>query len=110
MDYDKRHNGLLTFLENWWLPLIAIVLLLASHVPIPSIYGFWICCSAISFTLMILGGCLIGFAKFPVYRSGRYLTFGLKSVPPGLLGYYRKGWGIFLLGVLLALGLLLSNP
>jgi hypothetical protein len=110
MEYRKQNNGWQTFFENWWLPLIAMVALLVSHVPIPSEYVFWICCSATSFTLMILGGTLIGYAKFPVYRGGRFLTFGLKSVPLHLSGYYRWGWGIFLGGVVLALGLLLSNP
>jgi hypothetical protein len=59
---------------------------------------------------MILGGTLIGYAKFPVYRSGRFLTFGFTSVPPRLSRYYRWGWWIFLSGVVLALSLLSSNP
>jgi hypothetical protein len=112
MDYDKRHNGWLTFLEHWGRTLAVIVIILAVQIPmflIPSQATVWIWVFVASFTLMILGGTLIGYAKFPVYRGGRFLTFGLKSVPPHLSGYYRWGWGIFLFGVALALCLLLSK-
>jgi hypothetical protein len=110
MEYWKRSNGWLTFFENWWLPLTAMLVLAASQVPVPSHMTFWIGFFATSFTLMILGGSLIGYAKFPVYRSGHFLTFGLKSVPQNLARHYRVGWWIFLLGVMLALCLLSSNP
>jgi hypothetical protein len=44
------------------------------------------------------GGGLIGCAKFPVYRSGRFFTFGAKSIPEHLAGYYSWGWRVFLFG------------
>ncbi len=59
---------------------------------------------------MNLGGFLIAYAKLPVYRSGRFFTFGLNSVPEHLRGFYRWGWRVFLFGVVLSLCLLLSKP
>ena len=109
MDYDRRHNGWLTFNEHLWLPFIAIAVICSSF--LSNLHGEqWIRFFVASFTLMILGGSLVGYAKFPVYRSGRFLTFGIKSVPQHLSGYYRWGWGVFLFGVTLALCLLLSKP
>lgn len=113
MEYHKQSNGLQTFLEHWWIVLVAAIAILVSQVLMffTNLQGTsWICFCIASFTLLILGGTLIGYAKFPVYRSGRFLTFGLKSVPPHLSGYYRRGWGIFLFGVALTLCLLLSKP
>jgi hypothetical protein len=113
MDHDKRHNGWLTFLEYFRFPFAIILMFLGAQIPIffiPSHATMWIWAFASSFTLMILGSILICYAKFPVYRSGRFLTFGIKSVPPHQSGYYRWGWGIFLFGVVLALFLLLSKP
>lgn len=69
----------------------------------------WIYFFVASFVLLFSGCALIACAKFPVYRSGRFFTFGLKSVPQHLLGYYRWGWRVFLFGVILGLCLLLSK-
>jgi len=109
MDYDKRHNGLLTFHEHFTFlfPVGGVALFIF----LTNLHGRqWIDFIIASFTLMILGGSLIGCAKFPVYRSGRFFTFGLKSVPQNLSRHYRWGWRLFLFGVVLALCLLLSNP
>ena len=58
----------------------------------------WISLFHAAFTLLILGGSLIVYAKLPVYHSGRFFTFGIKSVPAHLTGYYRWGWRVFLFG------------
>ncbi|HVU08324.1 MAG TPA: hypothetical protein VHG89_07260 [Verrucomicrobiae bacterium] len=113
METQKDNNGLQTFLEHWNIILIAIVAVLASQVLMffTRLCGTsWICFFVASFALMILGGILIGYAKFPVYRSGRFFTFGLKSVPGYLRGFYRWGWRIFFLGVVLSFCLFLSRP
>jgi len=70
----------------------------------------WVWFRAAAFALMVVGAGLIGYAKLPVYRSGRFFTLGLRSVPQQLLGYYRWGWRVFLFGVVLGLFLLLSRP
>jgi hypothetical protein len=113
MDYQKQSNGLWTFLEHWQFVSFAVVAVVATCV-----LDFftelsstpWICFFAASFALLAFGGSLIGYAKFPVYRSGRFFTFGVKSVPGHLAGYYRWGWRVFLFGVVLSLCLLLSRP
>ncbi|HEV2327571.1 MAG TPA: hypothetical protein VGY56_02145 [Verrucomicrobiae bacterium] len=113
METRKNTNGLETFFENWWFPLLAIAVLLTWQVMefFQNLCGIpWICFCAASFTLMICGAGLIGYAKFPVYRSGQYFTFGPKSMPNHLRKLYCWGWGVYLFGVLLSVCLLLSKP
>src|SRR5262249_53550804 len=112
-DYRKQTNGLLTFLEHWNLAIIAVIAVLTSQV-----LGFfmrlngtpWIWFFVASFVFMIFGGGLIAYSKVPVYRSGRFFTFGLKAVAEHRRGCYRWGWRVFLFGVVLSLCLLLSKP
>jgi hypothetical protein len=113
MDYRKQSNGLLTFLEHWNILNVAVVALVASQVLdfFRRLSGApWLWFFAASFAFMLLGCGLIAYAKLPVYRSGRFVTFGLKSVPAHLQAVYRWGWGVFLFGVVLSLCLLLSKP
>ncbi len=113
MDTHRQSNGLQTFLEHWGFLLTAVVAILASQVLMffTRLTGApWIWFFVASFALLIVGGTLIGYAKFPVYRSGRFFTFGVKSVPEHLRGFYRWGWRVFLFGVVLSLCLLLSRP
>ena len=112
METQKHSRGLRTFVEHWWWVLIAVGMILGMHLLdyFTNLSGTpWIYFFIASFVLMILGGGLIGYAQFPVYRSGRFFTFGMKSVPECLAGFYRWGWRVFLFGVLLALLLLLSG-
>jgi hypothetical protein len=112
METQKDSNGLRTFFEHWNIAFVAIVAGLASQVLMvfTNLYGTpWICFFVASFALMILGGVLIGYAKFPVYRSGQFFTFGVKTVPEHLRGFYRWGWRVFLFGVVLSLCLFLSR-
>src|SRR5437899_8419930 len=106
MDYRKQSNGLLTFLEHWNILIVAVAALVAWQVLdfFRRLSGApWLWFFAASFAFMILGGGLIAYAKFPVYRSGRFFTFGLKTVPQHLQGFYRWGWRVFLFGVVLSL-------
>jgi len=113
MDTHRQSNGWQTFLEHWGLLVTAIVAGVASQVVtfFTELSGaLWMWFFAAGFAQLIVGGCLIAYAKFPVYRSGRFFTFGIKSVPEHLRGCYRWGWRTFLFGVVLSLGLLLSRP
>jgi hypothetical protein len=112
METNKNKNGWQTFLENWWLLFAGISVLLGFQLlnffgSLSS--GSWICCIIASFALMLSGAGFIIHAKMPVYRSGRYFTFGFKSVPARMQRVYRWGWGIYLIGLALALFLLLSK-
>jgi hypothetical protein len=114
MERQKQGNGWETFFEHWGLFLpITIVGLAVSQ--IFSYFGKltgtpWIYFLIASTVLLISGSALILYAKIPVYRSGRFFTFGVKSVPVRVAGFYRWGWRLFLLGVILSLCLLLSRP
>ena len=113
MDYRKRDNGLLTFLEHWNILIVAVVAFIAFKVldffmRLSGAPRLWFLFAA--FALMISGGGMITYAKLPVYRSGRFFTFGFRSVPAHLQGVYRWGWRVFLFGVVLSLCLLLSKP
>jgi len=112
MDYDRRSNGWVTFLEHWWLLFVIVVAVVTSQVlmffenlsGVPWIYFF-----VASFVLLLSGAALIVYAKFPVYRSGRFFTLGVKSVPEQRAGCYCWAWRIVLFGVVLSLCLLLSK-
>jgi|SRR5579872_6041114 len=113
MEYRHENGGWQTFLEHWGFLLVAMVVLLAFQVLdfFLSLNGMsWIWFCAASFALMIAGGGLVGYAKFPAYRSGWSFTFGVKSVPKHLARHYRLGWSVFLFGAVLSLCLLLSKP
>jgi hypothetical protein len=112
MEHRNQSNGLQTFLEHWGILLTVLLAIAFSQVLMyfvnlcgkPWIYFF-----AASMILLISGATLIVYAKIPVYRNGRFFTFGVKSVPESFVGYYRWGWRVFLFGVVLSLCLLLSK-
>jgi hypothetical protein len=113
MEYRSRSNGLGTFLQHWGFIVIVFVAALASQglMFFTRLTGApWIWFFVAGFALMLAGAGLIAYAKLPVYRSGRFFTFGVKSVPGDMKGHYRWGWRMFLFGVVLGLCLLLSRP
>lgn len=100
------------FLEHWGMLLTVVAVFLAMQVFLffVNLTGTaWICFLAGSFTLMLSGATLIVYAKTPAYRSGRFFTFGVKSVPEHLVRHYRWGWRLFLAGMVVGLCLLLSR-
>ena len=113
MERHHQSNGSRTFLEHWGILIVAIIACLASQVLMffTRLNGTpWICFFIAGFALMLLGGALICYAKLPAYRSGRFFTFGITSVPKHLAKQYRWGWRLFLFGVVLSISLLLSKP
>lgn len=113
MDRQSHSNGWETFHEHWGMVITVLVALVAGRA-LDFFMGLsgtpWICFFVASVALLVVGAALIGYAKLPVYRSGRFFTFGVKSVPDRLHGLYRWGWRVFLFGVVLSLCLLLSRP
>ncbi len=113
MNTNRQNNGLQTFVEHWGFLSIVIVALVVSQALtfFSALKGIaWIVVFVVSFAFLIAGGSLIFYAKFPLYRSGRFFTFGVKSVPEHLKRSYRWGWRLFLFGIVISLCLLLSKP
>ena len=113
MDCRSKNNGWQTFLEHWGFLLGAVLAGITFEVMefFVNLSGTpWRSFLTASFVLLFSGAALIFYAKLPFYRSGRFLTFGIKSVPERLTGHYRWGWRVFLFGVVLSLCLLLSKP
>jgi hypothetical protein len=112
MEYHRETNGLKTFLENWWFLSVIVLAIVTSEV-LSFFYNLsgmrWIYFFTGSQALLFIGAALILRAKIPVYRSGRFFTFGPKYIPENLAAYYRWGWRVFLFGVALSLCLLLSK-
>ena len=48
----------------------------------------WISFFMASQVLLVSGAALIVYAKIPVYRRGKFVTFGPKSIPHGVGGYF----------------------
>ncbi len=112
MESETKNNGRSTFLEHWGFLLVAVLAVCNSQALIffRNLNGTpWNCLSIASMVLLISGAALILYAKIPVYRSGRFFTFGVKSVPANRAKIYRRGWRIFLVRVVLSLCLLLSK-
>jgi len=112
MEYGRKSNGLLTLLENFGIVFVVATIAVFCEVAFFFINltgAPWICFFAASTVLLILGASLIVYAKLPAYRRGRFLTFGVRSVPPDLAAHYRWGWRVFLFAVALSLCLLLSK-
>jgi hypothetical protein len=57
-----------------------------------SVHGpTWICAAAASFGIAVVGSGLLFLAKLPLYRQGRFFTFGIGAPPESSRGLYR--WG-----------------
>jgi hypothetical protein len=113
MEYRRTSNGWRTFLEHCGFTSVALVAIAATMILtfFSNLSGQpWIDVFIASMVLLIAGAGLILYAKIPAYRSGRFFTFGLKSVPKRLARCYRWGWYVFLSGMILSFCLSLSYP
>jgi len=54
----------------------------------------------------ILGVCLLIYARLPLYRQGKFLTFGPKDLPPRRLPAYRWAWRLVVLTIFMQVLLL----
>ncbi len=113
MDSQRNSNGLLTFLEHWWLLSVAIVAFATSQ----GLSFFtrlsgtpWIWCYGISMVAAVVGVALIFYAKLPLYEQRRFFTFGCRALPEGRRSFYRWGYRCVLFAVALLLCLFLSRP
>jgi hypothetical protein len=110
MEYRKETNGWQTLLSQFQLTPVVFLFLLTVYTFFETLTGTpWIYFFVAATVLLFSGAGLIVSAKIPLYQSGRFFTFGVKSIPLKLKRYYRWGWRIFLFGVALSLCLLLSE-
>jgi hypothetical protein len=113
MDYRSKSNGLNTFLENWWWLIFTAIVVLA-----PMVLDFvsrlngrpWVWCYGIGLAVAAVGIFLIFYAKLPLYRQRRFLTFGTRALPESRRGFYCWGYRCVFLAVALLLCLFLSRP
>ncbi|SRR6266542_1635423 len=98
---DKHDNSLQNFppdiLAALGLPVV-VVALLASWVL--SVHGIaWILATGASFCVAVLGAALLFIAKLPLYRQGRFFTFGIQALPVTSHRFYRWGCRCSILGI-----------
>lgn len=112
MEYRSQNNGFQTYMQHCGMlvPVLVAVVVSEALTFFFNLSGKpWICFFMTSAFLLISGATLIVYAKIPIYRSGRFFTFGIKSVPQNMAVCYRWGWRIFLFGAALSICLLLSK-
>lgn len=113
MEYRSKNNGWRTFSEHWGYLNILVVVVLTSE-----ILGFltrlngapWIWLYGIALTIALFGIVMIFYSKIPLYRQGRFLTFGSRALPEGRRSFYLWGYRCALFAILLLLSLFLSRP
>ncbi len=113
MEYRSKSNGLLTFLEHWWLVCGAVIALLTSQVLsfFTRLSGApWIWCYGVGLAVATVGVSLIFYAKLPLYRQRRFFTFGSRALPESRRTFYRWGYRCALFAIALLLCLFLSRP
>ena len=113
MEYHKKSNGWLTFLEHWWLLFIVVIAVLTSLVLdfFTRLSGTpWIWCYGIGLAVAAVGVSLMFYAKLPLYQQRRFLTFGSRALPDSRRVYYRWGYRCVLFAAALLLCLFLSRP
>lgn len=113
MDTNRHSKGFQSFLEHWGFLVTPVAALGVSHLLLilARMTGMSrLLLFAVALSLLVTGACLIGYAKLPLYRSGRFFTIGAKSVPEPRRRFYRWGWRAILSGLVLSLCFLISTP
>jgi uncharacterized protein (DUF58 family) len=113
MDFRSNSNGLRTFLEHWWFLIIVAIAVLASQIAtfFMQLTGTpFIWCYGLGLAVALAGVLVIFYAKFPLYRQRRSLTFGSRALPESRRSFYRWGCRCVLFAAALLLCLFLSRP
>jgi hypothetical protein len=112
MDYGRKANGWLTFLEHWAFTLPVLLALVVGQIlsVFMGLSGLpWIWSYVVA---LLLGGVSIGlllYAKLPLYRQRRFFTFSERALPEQRRPFYRWGYRCALFSVVLLACLLLSK-
>jgi len=112
VDYDRKNNGWLTFLEHWAFTLPVVLALVVGQ-----ILTFFMRLSGVPWIWSYLGALCLGaagigllfYAKLPLYRQRRFFTFGPRALPQQRRPFYRWGYRCALFSVVLLACLLLSR-
>jgi hypothetical protein len=111
MEYRSKNNGWQTFFEHWELGVGIVVVFLTGQV-LNFFTGLsgksWIWCYGIGLAVAMFGALLIFYAKLPLYRQRRFLTFGSGALPENRRLFYRWGYGFVLCAAALLSGLFLA--
>jgi hypothetical protein len=113
MENNSRSNGWQTFWEHWSFMLMAVVAVLTGQVLefFSRLTGTpWIWCYGVGLAIAAVGVSLILYAKLPLYRQRRFLTFGSRVLPENRRPLYRWGYRCVLVAMALLLCLFLSRP
>jgi hypothetical protein len=113
MEYLNKNNGWRTFSEHWGYLIILVFAVAASQVLdfFTRLGGEpWIWFYGITLAIASFGVALIFYAKLPLYRKRRFLTFGSGSLPERRRSFYRWGYGFAVFAVVLLFCLFLSRP
>jgi hypothetical protein len=113
MEYRSKNNGWRTFSERWGFLSVVVVAVLTSQVLdfFSRLSGeLWIWFYGIALGIALFGVCLIFYAKLPLYRERRFLTFGSGALPESRRSFYGRGYGCAVFAVVLLFRLFLSRP
>jgi hypothetical protein len=108
---DKDCNSLRHFppdlLAAFALPIVVTALAISW---VMSLHGAaWLWAAGTSFSIAMLGAIFLFIAKLPLYRQGRFCTFGIQELPQSSHGFYRWGCRCAILGCILMLFLWLGS-
>jgi hypothetical protein len=112
MEYRSNSNGLKTFLEHWPLLPVLVVAILTTMILdfFTRLSGAsWIWCYGVALAVALVGVSLIFYAKLPLYRERRFLTFGSRALPESRRPFYRWGYRCVLFAITLLVCLFLSG-
>jgi hypothetical protein len=113
MDYRSKSDGWQTFSEHWGF-LVSLALVVVTSQVLGFFTGLhgesWIWCFGFGLSVAAVGATLIFYAKLPLYRQRRFITFGSQALPQNKRSFYRWGYRCTIFAVVLLLWLFLSRP
>ena len=98
---DNHNNSLRNFppdiLTALGLPFVFVALVASWALSVHGIAWMW--AVGVSFGVAVFGAVLLFIAKLPLYRQGRFFTFGIQALPVTSHRFYRWGCRCSLLGI-----------
>src|SRR6266850_1201888 len=66
-------------------------------------HGAWVRAFWVSLAVAVLGAGLLFWARLPLYREGRFFSFGPRALPPSSVRVYRAAYALLIPSVLFLL-------